>query len=83
MDFEQSLFISAYQFLATFVDVIPAGATADTEEVADRRCHVAAAVNWKITARAALRDQRADEALITMLDGKVAEIADHAQRCWC
>jgi hypothetical protein len=48
----------------------------------NRRCHVAAAVNGQISAWAVLCDQRTDEALITVVDWTVAEIASHADRRW-
>jgi hypothetical protein len=48
----------------------------------DRDCHVATAVNGQTSTRAVLRDQRTDEALITAMDGTVAGVARHADRCW-
>ena len=83
MDFEKPGIVPANQLLATVVDVVPACAAANAEEMTDRDCHVAAAVNRKVSTRAVLRDQRTDEALITPMDGTVAEVTHHADRCWC
>jgi hypothetical protein len=81
MGFEQPFVILPDQLLAALIDVIPASAAADAEEMTDRDCHVAAAVNGKVPARAVLRDQRSDEPLITAMDGTVAEVAHNANRC--
>ena len=61
----------------------PTSAAADAEEMTDRDCHVAAAVNRQVSTRTVLRDQQTDEALVTAVDGTVAEVARHAERCWC
>lgn len=83
MDFEGPGIVPAHQLLTSLVNVIPARAAADTERMTDRRCHVAPAVNRQVSARAVLRDQRTDEALITAMYGAVAEVARYANRCWC
>jgi hypothetical protein len=49
MEFEKSRLILAYELLAPFVDVVPASAAADAEEMNDRDCHVAAAMNGQVS----------------------------------
>jgi hypothetical protein len=39
-------------------------------------------VNGKIAAWAVLCDQWTDETLVTAVNGTIAEVADHAHRCW-
>ena len=73
-----SLVVPPDQLLAALVDVTPTRAAADAEEMTDRDCHVAAAVNRQVSTRIVLRDQRTDEALVTAVDGTVAQVARHA-----
>jgi hypothetical protein len=63
--------VPAHQLLAALVDVLPAGAAADAEEMTDRDCHVATAVNGQVSGRPVFCDQRSDEPLITATDRDV------------
>jgi hypothetical protein len=74
---QQSLVVPPDQLLAPLEDVVPAGTAADAEEVSDRGCHVAAAVNRKFPPRA-VSVINSDEPLITATDGTFTLIARHA-----
>jgi hypothetical protein len=78
IDFENPSIVPARQLLAALVDVLPAGAAADAEEMTDRDCHVATAVNGQVSGRPVFCDQRSDEPLITATDGTFTLIARRA-----